>query len=109
MRMNFRSIALVASLAVAFAIPAIAHHAFNAEFDRQKPIELTGKVTRLEWANPHARIYFDVVGEKGQVVNWDFEMGSPNGLMRQGWSRNSLKPGDEIKVNGWLAKHVANV
>jgi hypothetical protein len=104
--MKPRSIVLSAGLVIAFAaLPALAHHAFNAEFDRQKPITLTGKVTKVEWSNPHARIYFDVKGEKGDVVNWDFEMGSPNGLMRNGWRRDSLKVGDEITVSGWLAKH----
>ena len=110
MRMKFRSILLGVALAIACAaLPALAHHAFNAEFDRQKPITLTGKVTRVEWANPHARIYFDVKNEAGEVVNWDFEMGSPNGLMRNGWRRDSLKTGDEITVTGWLAKHAPRV
>jgi Family of unknown function (DUF6152) len=108
--MKPRSTVLAAGLALAFAaLPALAHHAFNAEFDRQKPVTLTGKVTRVEWTNPHARIYFDVKSEKGEVVNWDFEMGSPNGLMRNGWRRDSLKVGDEITVTGWLAKHVPHV
>lgn len=108
--MKARSIVLVAGCAILLAsIPALAHHAFNAEFDRSKPITLTGKVTRVEWANPHARIYMDVTGEKGEVANWDFEMGSPNGLMRQGWRRDSLKQGDEITVTGWLAKNAPRV
>ena len=108
--MKARSIGLVAGCALLLAaIPALAHHAFNAEFDRNKPITLTGKVTRVEWANPHARIYFDVKGEKGDVVNWDFEMGSPNGLMRNGWRRDTLKQGDDITVTGWLAKNAPHV
>jgi hypothetical protein len=87
------------------------HHSFAAEFDRNKPIELTGTVTKVEWTNPHARIYIDVQEEGGKVVNWDFELGPPNGLMRQGWNRNSLQQGHVVKVNGFLSKdqeHVAN-
>jgi hypothetical protein len=91
------------------AIPVFAHHSFSAEFDSTKVVTLTGIVTKVEWANPHARIYMDVKDDKGKVVNWDFEMGSPNGLMRLGWRRDSLKNGDEITVNGTLAKNAPNV
>jgi hypothetical protein len=80
------------------------HHSFSAEFDRNKPIELTGTVTKVEWTNPHARIYIDVQEEGGKVVNWDFELGPPNGLMRQGWNRNSLQQGHVVKINGFLSK-----
>jgi len=93
------------------AVPALAHHAFAAEFDRQKPVTITGTVTKVEWANPHARFYVDAKDETGKVNNWDFELGSPNGLMRRGWTRNSLKIGDTVTVTGWRAKnapHVAN-
>src|SRR5262245_39246418 len=93
------------------AIPAVAHHAFAAEFDRQKPVTITGTVTKVEWANPHARFYVDAKDETGKVNNWEFEPGSPNGLMRRGWTRNSLKIGDTVTVTGWRAKnapHVAN-
>ena len=96
---------------IASVMPAAAHHAFAAEFDRDKPITLTGSVTRLEWTNPHARIYIDVKDEKGNVVNWDFELGPPNGLMRRGWNRNSLKQGHVVTISGFLSKtapHVAN-
>jgi hypothetical protein len=80
------------------------HHSFAAEFDRNKPIELTGTVTKVEWTNPHARIYIDVQEEGGNVVNWDFELGPPNGLMRRGWNRNSLKPGHVVTVEGFHSK-----
>jgi len=89
------------------AIPAMAHHSFAAEFDFDKPVALTGTVTKLEWTNPHARIYLDVKDADGNVTNWECELGSPNTLMHKGWTRNSLKPGDEISVNGFLAKNGA--
>jgi hypothetical protein len=90
---------------------AVAHHSFAAEFDREKTITLTGSVTVFEWSNPHARFYLNVKDQGGNVINWEFELGSPNGLMRRGWTRNSLKPGDVVTVNGFLAKdgsHLAN-
>jgi hypothetical protein len=101
---------LVAALGLA-ASSAFAHHSFSAEYDRSKPIVLTGTVTKLEWTNPHARIYIDVKDDSGALVNWDFELGPPNGLMRQGWNRNSLKAGQVVTINGFLSKdepHVAN-
>ena len=88
---------------------ASAHHSFAAEFDRNLPITVTGTVTKVEWMNPHARFYLDVVEEGGKVVNWDFELGSPNNLMRQGWTRNSLKQGDVITVEGYRARNASNV
>jgi hypothetical protein len=94
---------------VLVAVPLVAHHSFSAEFDSTKVVTLTGKVTKVEWMNPHARIYFDAKNDKGEMVNWDFEMGSPNGLMRLGWRRDSLKTGDEITVNGTLAKNAPYV
>jgi hypothetical protein len=86
------------------AVPAVAHHSFAAEYDSAKPITLTGTVTKVEWMNPHARFYLDVKDEAGKVTNWEFELGSPNGLMRRGWTRNSLKEGDTVTVGGSLAK-----
>jgi len=83
---------------------ALAHHSFAAEYDSAKPVTLKGAVTKMEWMNPHARFYVDVKDEGGKVTNWEFELGSPNGLMRRGWTRNSLKPGDVIIVEGYLAK-----
>ena len=88
--------------------PALAHHAFAAEYDAKKPVKLTGTVTKLEWLNPHTWFYVDVKDESGKVTNWGFEMGSPNGLMRQGWTRSSMKFGDEVTVEGSRAKDSSN-
>jgi hypothetical protein len=86
------------------SVPALAHHSFAAEFDANKTVTLTGAVTKVEWMNPHARFYVDVTDDKGIVANWEFELGSPNGLMHEGWTRNSLKKGDAVTVTGALAK-----
>ncbi len=99
---------IAASLMVA-AVPGLAHHSFSAEYDRSKPIQLKGTVTKVEWMNPHARFYLDVKGDDGKVANWEFELGSPNGLMRSGWTRNSLKVGDVIQVSGSQAKDGSNL
>jgi hypothetical protein len=93
------------------AAPALAHHAFAAEFDAAKPVTLTGTVARVAWTNPHAHFQLDVTDQSGNVTSWDFELGSPNALMRRGWSRQALKPGDMITASGYLAKdgsHLAN-
>jgi Family of unknown function (DUF6152) len=100
------------SAAVVFVLVTpglIAHHSFAAEFDAAKALTLKGIVTKIEWSNPHTYFYMDVAGPEGKVVNWGMEMGSPNGLMRAGWTRNTMKVGDEITVEGSQAKDGANV
>lgn len=103
---------LLCGLAMALglaAVPALAHHSFAAEYDAAKPVTMTGTVTKVEWMNPHARFYIDVKDESGKVTNWELELGSPNGLMRRGWTRNSMKPGDSVTVQGSLAKDGSNL
>src|SRR5688500_3488567 len=100
-------VAVVGALvALAFGVtPIIAHHSFSAEFDAAKPFKITGQVTKVEWMNPHTFFYIDVKDEKtGKVTNWAMEMGSPNGLMRAGWTRNTMNIGDTVTVKGSLAK-----
>jgi hypothetical protein len=103
--MRIKSITVLAGIVCALAAaPAFAHHSFAAEYDSTKPVTLKGLVTKMEWMNPHARFYVDVKDESGAVTNWELELGSPNGLMRRGWTRNSLKPGDSVIIEGYLAK-----
>ncbi len=101
----------LAAMVLASAGPVCAHHSGAAEFDSNKKIDLTGVVTKLEWTNPHARFYVDVKDANGNVTNWNFELGSPNVLIRQGWRRTALKEGDQVTVEGYMAKdgtHLAN-
>lgn len=107
--MRAKMLSVMAGGLMLAAVPMLAHHSFSAEYDRAKSISLKGTVTKVEWMNPHARFYVDVKDDGGKTTNWEFELGSPNGLMRQGWTRNSLKPGDVITVNGSRAKDGSNL
>jgi Family of unknown function (DUF6152) len=103
MLMNTRFFALILAIGAA-AVPALAHHSFAAEFDGTKAVKLEATLTKLEWANPHIWLYLDVKDATGNVVKWQCEGGAPNGLTRNGWNKDSLKAGDQITVEGWLAK-----
>ena len=95
--------ASLAGLLVA-AVPVAAHHSFAAEYDASKPIKLTGTVTKIEWTNPHCYFYIDVKTESGKIESWALELGNPNALLRNGWTPNSVKIGEEVTVEGSRAK-----
>ena len=95
---------VLAGLGLGCAIPMAAHHSFAAEFDASKAIRLKGKLTKIEWTNPHSYFYVDVTDEKGTVVNWGCEAGSPGALSRRGFKRGDIKLGDTLIVDGYLAK-----
>jgi hypothetical protein len=90
------------------AMPGFAHHSFDAEFDRSKTTKISGTVTKLEWMNPHVWVYLDVTDGAGKVTKWQCENGAPNMLKRAGWNRESIKIGDQITVDGNLAKDGSN-
>ena len=107
--MKVRMISLVACASLVVATPVLAHHSFSGEYDSTKPVTLTGKVTKVEWTNPHARFYIDVKGDDGKTTNWNLELASPNVLKRQGWASSSLKEGDVVTVEGSLARSGAKM
>lgn len=94
----------IAAIFLISGLPVSAHHSGAAEFDVNKKVDLNGVVTKVEWTNPHAHFYMDVKDESGKVANWNLELASPNVLIRNGWRRNSIKPGDAVSVSGIRAK-----
>jgi hypothetical protein len=101
--------AIAGGVLLASGLQVFAHHSGAAEFDVNSHIELTGVVTKVEWTNPHAHFYMDVKDTSGKVVNWNLELARPNVLVRNGWSRHSLKEGDQVKVVGLRAKDSSTV
>lgn len=91
------------------AMPALAHHSFKAEYDPDHLITLKGTVTEVSWKNPHVHIHIDVRNQDGKVTNWELELGSPNLLLSQGWTLDSLKAGDPVTVEGYPAKNGAKI
>lgn len=110
MKRRVLTILAAAAALVAFGVPLLAHHSFAAEFDTAKTIDFTGVVTKVEWMNPHVYFYVDVKDpQTGKVTNWGCEMGSPNGLTHQGWTRSTMKVGMVIRVEGSAAKDGSNI
>ena len=107
MRFAFQALGLSILLT---AVPTWAHHSFAAQYDATKVVTMTGKVTKVEWTNPHIYFFIDVPDEKtGKVTNWALEFGGPNSLMRLGWTRNTMKPDDVVTVEGTLARDGSNL
>jgi len=109
--MRFRTIG---SLGVALGVllaaaPVSTHHSFSAEYDITKPVTLKGLVTKVEWMNPHTFFFINVKDQSGKVTNWALEMGAPSALQKQGWTRNTLQVGDEVTVEGSLARNGTNL
>ena len=106
--MRTKSVFLAGCALALMAIPALAHHSFAAEYESSKPLTLKGTVTKVEWLNPHVWFYIDVKDDSGAVQHWQCEAGPPNMLSRNGWRKDSLKPGDQVTVNGFQAKDGSN-
>ena len=107
------SFVLAASLGLILLVVSsttmLAHHSFAAQYDRNKPATLVGPVTKVDWINPHARFFMDVKDASGKMVNWEVELAAPAMLIRRGWSRNAIKIGEAVTVNGSLAKDGSNL
>ena len=102
------TLAPIIAFLILMPVALAAHHAFAAEFDRAKTVKVQGAVVKVEWTNPHIWIYIDMKDEKGVVAHWQCEGGSPNTLTRQGWTKDSLKQGDQVTIDGYRAKDGSN-
>ena len=102
-------IPMVIAVIALFIAPVVAHHAFSAEFDANKPVRLTGAVTKVEWINPHSWMHIDVKDSQGQMTSWSIELGAPNAMIRRGWNNNSIPVGTLVVVEGWQAKNGSNM
>jgi Family of unknown function (DUF6152) len=109
MRIKHWFVLLAVSAVMLTSIPLLAHHSFAAQYDRNKPNTITGPVTKVDWINPHARFFVEVKDQSGKIINWEVELGPPAMLMRNGWTRNSLKIGETVTVNGFVAKDGSNL
>ena len=107
MKRSLIAFAVLSVVLIATALPLLAHHSFAAEYDNNKPIKFSGKVTKVEWMNPHIYVYVDA-NTDGKTANYAVEGGAPNGLYRQGWRKDTLKAGDPISIEGFLAKDGSN-
>ena len=101
--------ALIAGIALLILVlPLQAHHPFAAQYDKDKPVTMTGTVTKVDWANPHAHIFMDAKDSNGKMANWEFELGGIKKLQSLGWKRNSIKMGDQVTIEGWQARNGSN-
>lgn len=106
--MKAKLVISMAGLMIAAALPMLAHHSFAAEYDSNKTVTLKGTITKVEWLNPHIWIYLDAKDDKGAMQHWQCEGGPPNALTRAGWSRDALKPGDAVTIEGFRSKDGTN-
>jgi len=109
MRLGLWLIACAAGIGLAGWAPIIAHHAFSAEFDGNRPVKLRGTVVKMEWINPHSWLTIEVKGPDGKVATWEIEAGAPNAMFRRGFRKDSLPPGTEVIVEGFQAKSGKNM
>ena len=105
MRTHFRLLAAAAVVAC-LGVPLAAHHSFAVEYDINKPVSLVGVVTKVEWTNPHMRVYVDVADAAGVVTNWNLELGSPNSIARKGWGKHDLKAGDKVSFKAFGGREI---
>jgi hypothetical protein len=106
MKTHLLALAAVLGMSAAIAGPAVAHHSFEVEYDPRKPVQGTGIVSKVEWTNPHMRVYVDVTDEKGVKTTWNLELGAVNSVFRRGWTRDDLKVGDKITFKGYGGREV---